>query len=83
MTEHTCPGYLTDPPEIQQAIDDGGYWLACEWPERRVDSKMITIAGCPACMIAEVAANRLGMTAGSASTVEDVIERLAEGAPPW
>ena len=44
MTEHTCPGYLDDPPELQKALDDSGYWMPCEHPERPIDVFMVVIA---------------------------------------
>lgn len=73
---HTCPGYLTDPPELQRAIDEAGFWLGCEHPERPVDALMVTIAGCTGCQIAHEAAVRMGVPTSNTNTVDDTLARL-------
>ena len=55
---HTCPGYLDDPPEIQRVINEAGFWIGCEHPERPADEFMVTMAGCRGCEIAHQAADR-------------------------
>jgi hypothetical protein len=73
---HTCSGYLADPPEIQQAIDDAGFWMGCEHPERPVDRFMLTIAGCRGCDIAEEVAYRTGSSVVNVDSLEGVLQYI-------
>ena len=34
------------PPEIQRVINEAGFWIGCEHPERPADEFMVTMAGC-------------------------------------